>query len=80
MIYTSLRIDPPEMWGLKGYESIGSMIAKIREQELNRSIDLLVQNGKHPKVLKLKLRRESLKQKPCLSTAGRKKAVERTAA
>lgn len=73
MLYTSLRLDPTEYWGLKKRESIGTMVGKIRERELMRSINLITSNPGHAKVIRLRERRHQrrINRKPVNSNAGR---------
>jgi hypothetical protein len=71
MIYTSLRLDAPEYWGLEKQESIGIMVAKLREKELNRSIALITRKPEHYKVIKLRGRRQRIHKKPVDKPVGK---------
>jgi hypothetical protein len=66
LIYISLRLDPPENWELERSESIGTMVDKIREMQLTKSINLIAANPKHEVVQKLRYRRslEKINKKP----------------
>ena len=71
MIYTSLRLDTPEYWGLEKHEAIGTMVAKLREKELNASIALITANPEHYKATKLRARRQRIHKKPVDTPVGR---------
>ncbi len=67
-------MDPPEYWGLNEYESIGTMVKRIREREMERSIDLIVAKADHPKVLRLKARRRHVKPEALRHKCGEEKS------
>ena len=76
-LYTSLQLDPPEDWRLEKREPVGTMVKKIREFELERSLNLIVAKPKHEKVQILRARRSRVTQKPVNSTAGKVKSFRR---
>ena len=80
IIYTSLRLDPPEYWSLEKHETIGKMCQRLRELELSRSIELLTANPTHYKVCKLRARRKRIHEKPVDTCAGRKSRGQSVAA
>jgi hypothetical protein len=80
VLYTSLRLESPEYWGLKQKCSVSGMLRQIRERELCKSIDLLACNPNHPKVLRLKARRQRLSCKPVNRAAGKIRGPEKAAA
>jgi hypothetical protein len=82
MIYTSLRLDPPSTWGLDKAESIGTMVKKIREVELGKSIDLIARSPGHGMVSRLAARRrlQNVSKKPVNRLAERKNGYKTQAA
>ncbi len=48
-LYTSLRLDDLEIWGLKRCKSIGTMLEMLREIELTKTIDLISSNPNQKK-------------------------------
>jgi len=80
VLYTSLRLEPSEYWGLKQKGSVSEMLRKIREQELNKSINLIAYNPSHAKVLRLKARRQMLTHKPVNKAAGKFCVAQKAAA
>jgi len=58
LIYTSLRLDDAKKWGLEEQETIGTMVDKIKEKELTKSINTIIRNPKQIKVSILGARRK----------------------
>ena len=80
MIYTSLRLDAPEYWGLEKLEAIGIMVGRLREKELNASIALITAKPGHLKVTKLRARRQRIHKKPVDTPVGRDSFYEASTA
>ena len=74
-IYISLRLDEVNFWGLDSRESIGKMVLKIRENELNRSIEVMLSGSDLNLIEKAKARRQlkKINQKPVNTTAEKNK-------
>jgi hypothetical protein len=64
LIYTSLRLDKPEYWGLEKQESIGKMLQILREKELNQGTGVILASQNSKLIKKLKARRNRVHRKP----------------
>lgn len=79
-LVVSLRLDDPEVWGLKGSEgdALGTKIAKIRAADFEKALNLITLNPGHDVVERLRARRqkERLSRKPTNKPAADYKAEE----
>lgn len=67
-LVVSLRLDDPEIWGLRGSEgdALGTKLAKIRQAGFDKALNVIVLNPKHAMVERLRARRQAarLNRKP----------------
>lgn len=71
ILLVSLRLDPPENWGLKKADVIGTMVKQIREIALEKAIDIILINPQSKVIMQLRGRRTITKvnKKPVNSPA-----------
>jgi hypothetical protein len=72
-LYTSLRLDDPNDWGLEKKEGIGKMVDKIKEKMLTNSINQIIAKPNDKKVIQLGARRKisNVNKKPVNMVAER---------
>ena len=71
-LYGLLRLEKPEFWGLCKLESPDKMLAKIKHQGMEQSLNIIAGNPKHER-LKIWCQRKTLvntSKKPCTKPAG----------
>lgn len=76
-LYALLQLEPPQFWGLTEKESPDRMLAKIAEQGLQKSMDIMLGNPEHPRLKILRTRRDvkNVSRKPTNKPAGERMAA-----
>jgi len=64
ILTTSIGLDAGEIWDSTGNETLGTIVKKQREASFSKALDLVINNHKSPRLLKLKARRKNPNQKP----------------
>lgn len=74
ILATSIGLDASETWGSTGSETLGTIVKKQRESALSKAIEVMINNSKSLRLIRLQARRKNPNQKPTTFSGEKKTA------